>query len=117
MQAIILVCLSEILLFWFTRHSQQDTVVANSGAVGMVGMMLGGGFSPFTGLHGLAIDHIQSVEMITASGRIIDLSLSSSGDEGALFHILAGGGHGLGVITNMSLRVFPISQLRLDDGN
>jgi hypothetical protein len=91
--------------------------VANVGPVGMVGMVLGGGFSAFSGLHGFAIDHIQSMQIITALGKTMDLNSSSKGEEGALFYTICGGGYGLAVITCMTIRAFPISSLKLDDND
>ncbi|KAJ6069447.1 hypothetical protein N7499_011334 [Penicillium canescens] len=93
------------------------TVIANSGAVGMVGMVLGGGFSLFSGMHGLPIDHVESVEVIIASGKVLNLDSSSKGEDGALFNTICGGGNGLGVVTNMTMRAFPITPLKLEEGN
>lgn len=92
-------------------------MIANSGAVGMVGMVLGGGFSLFSGMHGLPIDHVESIEVITASGKVLNLDSSSKHENGALFNTICGGGNGLGVVTNMTMRAFPISPLRLEEGN
>jgi hypothetical protein len=92
-------------------------VVANSGAVGMVGLILGGGYSAFTGLHGLVIDNVLSVQGITAAGRAISLDASSSttGEERAVFDVLLGAGYGLMVVTSVTMRAFPLSSLQLDD--
>ncbi|KAL2832909.1 hypothetical protein BDW59DRAFT_157058 [Aspergillus cavernicola] len=91
------------------------TLTPNSNAVGMVGFLLGGGSSPFNGIHGLAADHIISVRIITADGQILTLSQSSTGAEGNLFAALRGAGHGLGVITSVTMPTFRNLSLNMPD--
>ncbi|KAL6228830.1 hypothetical protein BDW75DRAFT_246284 [Aspergillus navahoensis] len=91
------------------------TLTPNSNAVGMIGFLLGGGASPLTGIHGLAADHIMEIRMITADGRTLYLSSSSTGAERDLFAALRGAGHGLGVITSVTMPTFPISSLNMPD--
>ena len=68
------------------------------------------------GLHGFAVDHLVSVHIITAEGKSVDLSLASSGEEKALFQVLRGAGFGYGVITSITMKVYPLSRLgRKDD--
>ncbi|KAJ5367222.1 hypothetical protein N7541_001163 [Penicillium brevicompactum] len=92
------------------------TTWTNSDAVGVVGSILGGGNPTMCGLHGMMIDQVLSVRLITADGRILELSSSSIGDELALFHAICGAGFGLGVITFLELKVFPMENLRLSMG-
>ncbi|KAL4886875.1 hypothetical protein BJY04DRAFT_176742 [Aspergillus karnatakaensis] len=91
------------------------TLAPNSNAVGMVGFLLGGGSSPFNGIHGLAADNIIELKIITANGRILTLSSSSSGEEGDLFRTIRGAGHGLGIITSVTMPCFPMLSLSLTD--
>ncbi|KAL4863610.1 hypothetical protein BDV12DRAFT_201926 [Aspergillus spectabilis] len=74
-----------------------------------------GGSSPFSGIHGLAADHLISVRLITAEGQILTLSKSSTRAEGDLFSALRGAGHGLGVITSVTMSTIPISSLGMPD--
>ena len=67
------------------------------------------------GLHGFMIDNIISFKFITAEGKSLELSSSSTGEEKALFYALCGGGIGLGVVTAITLKAFPISALKMDD--
>ncbi|KAI9146911.1 FAD-linked oxidoreductase azaL [Paramyrothecium foliicola] len=62
------------------------TLWCNSNAVGYVGSILGGGISPFTGLHGFLIDAIEAIEIITTDGKVREVGPSSEGDEKALFN-------------------------------
>lgn len=91
------------------------TSVPNSNAVGMIGYCLGGGSSSFNGLKGLAIDNILCMRIITASGNVLELSSRSTGEEGELFNVLCGAGFGFGVITSLTLRAWPIEELRMED--
>lgn len=89
------------------------TLFPNSNAVGMIGAFLGGGSSAFNGIHGFGIDNVLAIRLITASGSILTLTPSSTGEEASLFNTLCGAGHGLGIITSLTLTAFPISGLRL----
>ncbi|KAL4876744.1 hypothetical protein BJY04DRAFT_231360 [Aspergillus karnatakaensis] len=91
------------------------TLTPNSNAVGMVGFLLGGGSTALNGIHGLAADHILSVRIITATSRILTLDNSSTDDEADLFATLRGAGHGLGVITSITMPIFPVSDLNLEN--
>ncbi|KAJ5378345.1 uncharacterized protein N7496_005754 [Penicillium cataractarum] len=94
-------------------EKQCYTLTPNSNAVGMVGFLLGGGSSSFNGIHGLAAEHIMEVRMITADGLILHLSSSSTGAERELFSAIRGAGHGLGVITSLTMPTFSISVLNM----
>ncbi|KAL4862589.1 hypothetical protein BDV12DRAFT_207155 [Aspergillus spectabilis] len=89
------------------------TLAPNNNAVGMVGFLLGGGSSPFNGIHGLAANNIKELRVITADCRILTLSPSSTGAEGDLFTTLQGAGHGLGIITSVTMPSFPILSLNM----
>ncbi|KAF2488509.1 FAD-binding domain-containing protein, partial [Lophium mytilinum] len=88
-------------------------LTGNSDAVGIAGYFLGGGNSFVTGVHGLAIDHVLSIRVVTASGSAITLTPSSTGAEASLFAALRGAGHGLTTILSLTLRTFPIASLAL----
>lgn len=81
----------------------------------MVGFLLGGGSSPFNGIHGLAANNIIELRIITADGRILTLSSSSTGAEARMFRTLRGAGHGLGIITSVNMPCFPMISLNMTD--
>ncbi|KAF2812075.1 FAD-binding domain-containing protein, partial [Mytilinidion resinicola] len=91
------------------------TLTGNSDALGVAGYFLGGGNSFITGLHGLAVDHVLSIRVASASGSVITLTPSSTGAEASLFSTLRGAGHGLTAILSLTLRTFPIAALSLPD--
>lgn len=61
----------------------------------------------------MIMDQIISIRLITAAGEVLELDSSSEGEELALFHALCGAGHGLGVVTSMNLKAFPLAALRM----
>ncbi|QPC77849.1 hypothetical protein HYE68_008601 [Fusarium pseudograminearum] len=91
------------------------TPVPSSDAVGFVGCVLGGGSGILSGLHGWMIDNAVSFRVITAKGDIVEVSSESKGEELALFNALCGAGHGLGVVTEVTVSAFPIAKLNMED--
>lgn len=76
----------------------------------MVGASLGGGVGRYQGLHGLIIDNLISLRMITAKGDIISVSASEHPD---LFWGMRGAGMNFGVILSAKYRVHDL----VNDGN
>ncbi|CRG87464.1 Cdc2-related kinase, arginine/serine-rich [Talaromyces islandicus] len=95
------------------------TTYANSGAVSMAGLILGGGFGGgFSSIHGLPIDNVLAFEGVTASGEIVRVDKSASDpDKKELFEVLCGAGYGLLVITSLSMKIHKLSSLNLEDGD
>ncbi|KAF5570901.1 6-hydroxy-D-nicotine oxidase [Fusarium phyllophilum] len=91
------------------------TPIPNSDAVGFVGCMLGGGNSAQIGRHGWMVDNMVSFRLVTASGDIVEVDSSSKDKEKALFNVLCGAGHGLGVVTELTVSAFTISSLNMKD--
>jgi hypothetical protein len=87
--------------------------------VGVGGLLLGGGLSHFSGLHGWACDNVRNyevtalklnsrrrlmvVQVVLANGSITTASESSNSD---LYRALRGGGNSFGVVTRFDLDVF-----------
>ncbi|TQV95307.1 FAD binding domain-containing protein [Cordyceps javanica] len=69
--------------------------------VGVAGLLLGGGFSFFSGRHGWACDNVLGMEVALASGDVVYASQDRHRD---LFWALkGGGGSGFGVVTRFDL--------------
>jgi FAD/FMN-containing dehydrogenase len=83
-------------------------VTGNVGAVGMAGLLLGGGYGPLTTRFGLALDNLLSAEIVLADGRLVTADASQNTD---LFWALRGGGGNFGVVTSMCLRLHPVGEL------
>lgn len=64
---------------------------------------MGGGVGPLTGEHGLLIDSLLSVEMVTGSGEILTASATENSD---LFWGMRGAGFNFGVVTSATYRIY-----------
>ncbi|UKZ81616.1 hypothetical protein TrVFT333_009388 [Trichoderma virens FT-333] len=104
---------SQLLRFLADRGSY--TVLPSSDEVGIVGFVLGGGGHHFIGTNGLAADNVTSINIITADAQPRQLSVASSGDELSLFKALIGAGFGLGLVTSVTMKVYPLSDLDMDN--
>jgi FAD/FMN-containing dehydrogenase len=75
-------------------------------ATGVAGLTLSGGIGWLRGSHGLCIDNLASVDIVTADGRLLRASESVNGD---LFWALRGAGGNFGVVTSFEFRLHPIA--------
>jgi FAD/FMN-containing dehydrogenase len=75
---------------------------------GIAGYTLGGGLGWLMSKYGLAADNLESVELVTASGDVLQVDDASHPD---LFWALRGGGGNFGVATSFTYRVHPVSQI------
>ena len=81
----------------------------SSPGVGVVGYTLGGGASSTIGRkYGWASDHVRALDVVTADGRLRQVSAQSEAD---LFGALLGGKSNFGIVTAMELALFPVTQL------
>ncbi len=69
--------------------------------VGVVGLVLGGGFGSFSKAHGTAGANLIEAEVVTADGEVRIANACTNAD---LFWALKGGGGGFGVVTRVTLR-------------
>ena len=76
--------------------------------VGVSGLILGGGISHFSSLHGWAANQVQSYEVVTADSQILTVSRTSHSD---LFWALKGGSSNFGIVTSFDLKTFPRSEV------
>ena len=71
-----------------------------------MGGTLGGGVGRYQGIHGLIIDSLISVELITAAGKQITVSKTQNPD---LFWAIRGAGMNFGVIVNATYQVYDLT--------
>ncbi|WP_433178030.1 FAD-binding oxidoreductase [Actinoallomurus sp. CA-150999] len=76
--------------------------------VGAVSYTLGGGVGLMARRHGFAADHVRRFEVVTADGRLREVTAESEPD---LFWALRGGGGGFGVVTGMEVDLLPVSTI------
>ena len=93
------------------RETQLHGLAVTGGVVsttGIAGLTLGGGIGWLMGKHGLALDNLQSVELVTAEGRVLRASDDEHPD---LFWAVRGGGGNFGVVTSFEYRLFPVGPM------
>ncbi|KAL2788811.1 hypothetical protein BJX66DRAFT_326833 [Aspergillus keveii] len=74
--------------------------------VGLIGATLGAGIGRLSGTHGLMIDALLSVRIVTADGSLLTASETSNSD---LFWAIRGAGANFGIITSATYRITPIT--------
>ncbi|KAK5656757.1 hypothetical protein OQA88_4305 [Cercophora sp. LCS_1] len=75
--------------------------------VGVSGLVLGGGISYFSGIHGWACDNVHSYEVVLASGDIVHASSTRNSD--LYWALRGGGGSNLGIVTRFELATVPLA--------
>jgi len=75
---------------------------------GIAGLTLGGGLGWMMGTHGLAVDNLLSVELVTAAGEVLTVSADNHPD---LFWALRGGGGNFGVAASLEFRLHPVAEV------
>lgn len=83
--------------------TNSSTEVGSCSCVGIVGATLGGGVGPYGGFHGLQIDALKSVRMVTGTGSLIDVSATSHPD---LWWGMRGAGFNFGIVTSATYEVY-----------
>jgi len=69
----------------------------------MIGATLGGGVSRFNGLHGMILDSLSSVRMVTAAGDIVTASKTTNPD---LFWGMRGAGSNYGTVVEATYDIY-----------
>jgi FAD/FMN-containing dehydrogenase len=95
----------------FTRQAAAHGVAVGFGdtaSVGVAGLTLGGGIGWLVRKHGLTIDNLLAVDMVTADGRLLQVRRDSHPN---LFWALRGGGGNFGVATRFTFRAHPITDV------
>jgi FAD/FMN-containing dehydrogenase len=75
---------------------------------GIAGLTLGGGLGWLMSKYGLAADNLQAVELVTASGEVLEVDAHSHPD---LFWAIRGGGGNFGIATSLTYRLHPLQMV------
>jgi FAD/FMN-containing dehydrogenase len=92
----------------YNRETQLHGLASTGGVVsttGIGGLTLGGGLGWLLGKHGLAIDNLRAVELVTATGEVVRASAEERPD---LFWGVRGGGGNFGVATWLEYELHPV---------
>jgi FAD/FMN-containing dehydrogenase len=85
-------------------HGLAVPVGINS-TTGIAGLTLGGGFGWLSRKYGMTVDNLQSAEVVTAAGQLVQADAQTNSD---LFWALRGGGGNFGVVTRFDFRLHPV---------
>lgn len=88
------------------------TPFGDTGSVGVAGITLGGGVGWLVRKHGMTIDSLLAVEIVTADGRS---RIASPGEDPDLFWAVRGAGANFGVVTRMQFRLHPLGDVLAGD--
>ena len=75
---------------------------------GVAGLTLGGGLGWLMGTHGLSVDNLLSVELVTAEGEVLDVTEAGLPD---LLWGLRGGGGNFGIAASLEFRLHPLGSV------
>src|SRR2546421_235146 len=97
-----------VLLGELDRETQAFGLAVPSGIVthtGVAGLTLGGGIGWIMRKHGLSVDQLVSVDLVTADGEFVKASADENAD---LFWGVRGGGGNFGIVTEFEFRCVPL---------
>ena len=95
------------------RATQPFGLATTGGIVshtGIAGLTLGGGLGHLMRKHGLTVDNLLSVDLVTADARLVHVDATSDPD---LFWALRGGGGNFGVATGFEYQLHPVGPMVL----
>ncbi len=94
----------------FEAGAQHDLtpIAGSSKDVGVVGYILGGGVGPLARSHGFSSDYLTRITLVTSSGELVKASVTENPD---LFWALRGGKVGLGIVTEVQMRLVKLDSL------
>ncbi|PKX89314.1 FAD-binding oxidoreductase [Aspergillus novofumigatus IBT 16806] len=81
----------------------KELPIANPPCINVVGSTIGAGLGQLEGIHGLLIDSLLSVRLVTASGELITVSNDEHPD---LFWAIRGAGANFGIVTSATYQVY-----------
>jgi FAD/FMN-containing dehydrogenase len=96
------------LLADLDRETQAHGLATPAGFIsstGIAGLTLGGGFGYLSRRHGLTVDNLRAVELVTATGEVVRADADTHQD---LFWAVRGGGGNFGVVSSFEFDLHPL---------
>ena len=81
------------------------TPLGINSTTGVAGLTLGGGFGWLTRKHGMTVDNLVAVDLVTAAGELMHASAQENPE---LFWAIRGGGGNFGIVTSFEFRLHPV---------
>ncbi len=81
------------------------TPLGINSTTGVAGLTLGGGFGWLTRKHGMTVDNLVAVDVVTADSKLVRADADQNPD---LFWALRGGGGNFGVVTRFEFELHPV---------
>ena len=97
----------------FDLETQAFGLASTGGLVsttGIAGFTLGGGIGWLVRKHGLALDNLVSVDMVTAKAELVTANMNENTD---LFWGVKGGGGNFGIVTSFEYQLHPVGPIVL----
>lgn len=95
----------------FDKATQEFGLATTGGIVsttGIAGLTLGGGVGWLVRKHGFSCDNLVEAEVVTAEGKVLIANINENAD---LFWGLRGGSGNFGVVTSLTYRLHPVSNV------
>lgn len=97
-----------INVYDFLAQSSLAVAGGRFGAVGVPGLLLGGGISYFGSQYGWSASTVANYEVVLANGTVTNANSTANPD---LFWALKGGSSNFGIVTRFDMKTFPLPEI------
>lgn len=90
-----------------------SAAIGDANSIGVIPYFIGGGISLYSAQFGFGSDNILSARVVTADGSLVEASNVVNQD---LYWAIRGAGQFFGIVTELTIRTYPLSTLGSTDG-
>ncbi|OCL02375.1 FAD-binding domain-containing protein [Glonium stellatum] len=94
----------------FAEANNLAVLGGTCGTVGVSGWLHGGGHSPLTPVYGMGVDNVRQVKVVLPSGE--EVTANECQNRHIYFAVRGGGGGTFGVVTNVTYKALPKTQIQ-----